>query len=334
MFTQRFLKYVACTIVVGYVSLLNAECLLAADLNFYMPKHPLLLAQATNDSGGFVPTTEAEKDAQQAVYLSKIQRLESQIQRKRGAQNTLVTVTVSTALIGTGIALGSSMVYDEVDKIETDDESEGDINTALDALDLTQSVGWGIVGVGGVSLLGYMLYSASIAGQQREVDALYDAQAELSSRRGEFSEFLPDYLQENEAANQLWDDIAATKKSAGASRSWSSFFNRLAVGTILSGGFLAGLSSLTNNVVDQIDTAEEEAKQDALDAADELQTVGLTLLGTGLASGLTGYFFNRSAKRKDRQIEELENQILLIADRINIQPKRNGFMVSYTYQFK
>ncbi len=345
MFTRRFLKYIASLVFVGYVSILNAECVLAANLDFYEPITPLLVAQATDAAGNFVPTTQAEKDAQQAVYFSKIQRLESDIQRKRGSRNTLMTVTISSALIGAGVALGSSKVYDEVKKINPGEESQQrDIDSALDALDLSQSVGWGIVGLGGASLLGYLLYSAAIGGQQREVDALYDAQAELSTRRGEFSEYLPEYLQENEAANQLWDDIAVTKKSAGSSRSFASFFNRLAIGTILSGGFLYSLSSLTNNVVDQIEirevdgagniTPEGEAKQNAIDAADGLQIAGLGLLGAGLASGITGYFFNRSAKKKDQEINELENRILLIADRINIQPTRNGFMLSYSYQFK
>lgn len=338
MFERRFLKSMACVILVAYVSVFNAECVLAADLDF-LPGDWMLMAQS-DEAGESSFESAASKDAQEAVYFSKIQRLEAEINRKRGTRNTLMTVAVSSGLIGAGIALGSSEVYSEVENINTDNDPlrEKDLDTALSALDLAQGVGWGIVGLGGVSLLGYMLYSASISGDQRKVDELYDKQIALNTRRGEFSEYLPDYLIGNEIAEQIWHDIAETKKSVGRSRSLAGTFSRLSIGTILSGGFLFGMSSLTNEVVDKInvkeDSDEAKARDEALDAADNLEVVGLALLGAGVACGLGSYFFGRQAQKKDQKIDGLEEQILQVADSLDIQPQQNGFMLSYSYSFK
>ena len=340
MLNRRVLKSVACVVFVAYMSVFNAEYILAANLSL-LPRHWLLMAQADEGDEGTESVMEstASKEAQQAVYASKIQRLEADINRKRGTRNTLMTVAVSSGLVGVGVALGSSAIYDEVKNIETDDSgTQSDIDSALKALDLAQGVGWGIVGLGGVSLLGYALYSASISSDQRKVDERYSQQIELNTRRGEFSEYLPDYLQENEIAKKIWNDIAETKKSAGRSRSWAGTFSRLSIGTILSGGFLFGMSSLTNEVVDQIEvdpgSDEEKARDKAVDAADNLQTVGIALLGTGAVCGVSSYFFGRQAKKKDKKIDGLEEQILQVADRFDIQPKRDGFMLSYSYSFK
>ncbi|MCP4402751.1 MAG: hypothetical protein GY801_36295 [bacterium] len=337
MFDRRFLKNMACVILVAYVSVFNAECILAADLHL-LPNHWLLLAQTGEQTESFIEGS-ATKEAQQAVYFSKIQRLEADINRKRGTRNTLMTVAVSSGLIGAGVALGSSAIYSEVENINSDDlTTQNDIDSALKALDMAQGVGWGIVALGGVSLVGYLLYSGSISGDQRDVDELYGKQVELNTRRGEFSEYLPEYLQENEIAKEIWDDIADTKKSAGRSRSFAGTFSRLSIGTILSGGFLFGLSSLTNEVVKEIEvdpgTDEEDARNKALDAADNLEVVGLALLGTGAVCGIGSYYFGRQAKKKDKEIDGLEEQILQVADRLDIQPKRDGFMLSYSYSFK
>ena len=337
MFERRFLKYMSCVVFVAYMSVFNAECILAADLNL-LPDRWLSIAQADGETESFIESA-ASKDAQQAVYSSKIQRLEAEINRKRGTRNTLMTVAISSGLIGAGVALGSSAISSEVENIDSNDpQTQSDIDSALQALDLAKGVGWGIVGLGGVSLVAYALYSGSISGDQRKVDDLYSKQIELNTRRGEFSEYLPDYLQENEIAKEIWNDIADTKKSAGRSRSFAGTFSRLSIGTILSGGFLFGLSSLTNEVVKEIEvdpgTDEEDARNKALDAADNLEIVGLALLGTGAVCGISSYYFGRQAKKKDKEIDGLEEQILQVADRLNIQPKRDGFMLSYSYSFK
>jgi hypothetical protein len=39
------------------------------------------------------------------------------------------------------------------------------------------------------------------------------------------------------------------------------------------------------------------------------------------------------AKSKENKIDELENSLLRVAERIDIQPKLNGFMVMYTHEF-
>ncbi len=336
MINRQVMKSVACVVFVSYVSVFNAECIQAAELKL-LPEHWLLTAQAGDTTA--VIDSVAGKEAQQAVYSSKIQRLEANINRKRGTRNTLMTVTVSSGLIGVGVALGASSIYDEVNNIETSNPKiQSDIDSALKALDLAQGVGWGIAGLGAISLLGYALYSSSISGDQQKVDMLYSQKIELNTRRGEFSEYLPEYLQENEVAKKIWNDIADSKKSAGRSRSWAGTFSRLSIGSILSGGFLFGLSSLTNEVVKQIEvsegTSEAETRENALDAADRLQTAGIVLFGTGAVCGLSSYFFRRQAKKKEQNIESLEEQILQVAGRLDIQPKQDGFMLSYSYRFK
>lgn len=321
MFTQSRIKGVATIIVSVYFFLFSTE--------------GIVYAQSS---------AEKEREAQQNIYFSKIQRKEANINRKRGSRNTLMTVAVTTGLVGAGVALGTSAIYDDVENISSEPDDQDEIDAALDALDVAQSVGWGIVGLGAVSLLGYTLYSASISSEQHEIDKLYEQMnAQFGTERSASADYLPPHLQENEAAQQIWSDISEAKKSAGSSRSFASALSRLGIGCILSGGFLFGLSSLTNEVVDQIKidelddngnpTNEAQARDDALDSTDSLETVGLVLLGTGVVSETTAYFLGRRAKNKEKQIDTLEEQLMQVVERLDIQPMRNGVMLSYSFQF-
>ncbi len=289
-------------------------------------------------------SSDKEREAQKNIYFSKIQRKEASVNRKRGARNTLMTVAVASGLIGAGVVFGTSAIYDEVEGISSEPDDQEEIDAALKALDVAGGVGWGIVGLGGVGLLGYTLYSASISSEQREIDKLYATMNEqFGTERQTSSEYLPPHLQENETAKQIWSDISQAKKSVGTSRSLASAFSRLGIGSILSGGFLFGLSSLTNEVVKQVNieefddkgnpTKEAQSRDDALDASENLQTVGIILLGTGVASETASYFLGRRAQKKEKEIDTLEEQLLQVVERIDIHPIRNGVMVSYSFKF-
>lgn len=343
MLNRRGLKYIALILIASYLSVIGSECALAAGPSRFFAA-PQLLAQAENPGFSATPSiSTAEREARREIYLSKIQRLEANVNGKRGTRNTLLTVAVASGLIGAGVIFGSTEVREKVDDIRVKPENEEDIDAALSALDIAQGVGGGIVGLGGLGLLGYLVYTAIISSRQKEIDQL---RAEMESEVGSLggsSDYLPPYLRENEAANAIWTDISDAKKSAGTARSFQGFFTRLAFGSILSGGFVMGLSGLTNEVVDQIDiderdefgnlTDEGKAKENAIDAADNLQTIGLVLLGVGVTSGVTSYLLGRRAQGKEDTIEELEDQLLLLADRFRIQPRPDGVMLMYSFQF-
>ena len=145
-------------------------------------------------------------------------------------------------------------------------------------------------------------------------------------------------LRKSSGDPNVQEEIEATKKSAASSQTWKSVFYRIAVGTLLSGGFLFGLSGATNTVVDEItinesDPTQVTAKDDAVKAAESLATTGAVLVGTGVVSWLIGFFFGRSAKSKENKIEELEDSLLRVAEGIDVHPTHDGFMVMYSYQF-
>lgn len=332
MFNRKVLKHVACIVVVAYMSVLGAGSVSAGQTSHN--EMPLLLAQVLNPAS--TSTTKAEEEsALRGVYLDKIQRLEASMNSKRGSRNTLLTATIASVLIGAGIIAGSGSVEDSVNKIPTDDPVTKDsVDQAVEALNVAKGVGTGFVVLGGITLLGYFIYSAAIGGNQRQIDEL---RAELDVKF-DVAGLSPEYLQMNESVAAVQEEIEATKKSAASSQTWKSVFYRIAVGTLLSGGFLFGLSGATNTVVDEItinesDPTQVTAKDDAVKAAESLATTGAVLVGTGVVSWLIGFFFGRSAKSKENKIEELEDSLLRVAEGIDVHPTHDGFMVMYSYQF-
>ena len=85
--------------------------------------------------------------------------------------------------------------------------------------------------------------------------------------------------------------------------------------------------------MDQTDPEQVSAKSDALDKADNIETVGFVVLGAGLASGVASYIFERRARSKENSVNDLENSLLRVAERIQIQPRTDGFLITYTYNF-
>ncbi len=332
MFSKHAIKYIACVVIVSYLLVCSGASVMAAQVEF--TSNPLLFAQTVNPAAPGAATTAEEGKALREIYLDKIKRLEAEMNNTRGSRNTLVTTAVASFLIGAGVIAGAGTVRDAVKDIPADEDEQDDIDAALDALDVMQGVGGGIVGLGGVCVLGYLIYTAVISSKQKKIDTLH---SELD-RRFETTGLTPEYLQKNESVAAVLDEIADTKKSAGSSRSIQGFFSRLATGTILSGGFLVGLSSLANEVVDEIDIDENDpdevsGREDAIDQADSLQTTGLILLGTGVTCGVISFVFGRRAKNKEKNIDELENSLLRVANRIHIRPETDGVMIVYSHEF-
>lgn len=334
MLNKRVIKYIACVVIVAYLSVCSGATVLAGQT--HLTVNPQLFAQVANPASPRATTSE-EGRALREIYLDKTQRLEAEMNSTRGSRNTLLTAAVASFLIGAGVIGGSRTVRGAVEDIPVDPddpEEQDDLNTALDALDAVGGVGGGIVGVGGVCMLGYLIYTAVINSKQKKIDTL---RSELDMRF-ETRGLTPEYLRRNESVAAVLDEIADTKKSAGTSRSVQGFFSRLAIGSILAGGFLVGLSSLTNEVVDEITIDEDDpdevaARDDAIDQADNLQTTGLILLGAGVTSGVISFFFGRRAKSREKKIDEMENSLLRVAERIHIQPTSDGVMVMYTHEF-
>ena len=333
MFRKHAVKLVAYIVAVAYLSVFNASTLLATDWKA-SPETLQFLAQASKqaETENMIPE---QAQAMGQIYDEKIRRLESDMNRSKGTRNTLLTVSVASFFIGAGLMTGSTTITNAVEDIPADtDQEKQDREDSLNALDAIKGIGAGIIGAGGVSLLGYLLYTGSIGTKQRRIDNL---RKELDARyaiRG----LTPEYLQKNESVAAVLQEIEAAKKSAGSTRTLQSLFSRFAIGSLLCGGFLYTLSVAGNDVVkkvniDETDPAEVASQKDALDQTDKLKTTGLILLGAGAASGITAFLFGQRAKGKENKVDSLEDSLLQIAQRLEIRPQRDGFMVMYTHEF-
>jgi hypothetical protein len=173
-----------------------------------------------------------------------------------------------------------------------------------------------------------------IKGRQVKIDALQAKTSDGFEAKG----LTPEYLQKNEAAAALLEEADTLRKKAGSARTIEEIFSRLAIGGLVGGAFLFGVSTVSRDIVEDINVDEDDpediqAKEDVLDETDKMKTVGLILLGTGAASGITSFLIGRWAKGKEAEAGELEDNLLGIAGRIEIQPRSNGFMVMYTHPF-
>jgi hypothetical protein len=327
MFQKTIVKVIACIVVVAYISVFNAGSVFAVD---WKPSAGTLqfLAQASNSEGTGKVAAEEQKALRQ-IYAEKIQRLESDMNKAKGTRNTLLTVAVSSLFIGAGLVTGSTTVTDAVKEISAIDEQ--DKEDALNAIDTVKAIGGGILGVGGLSLLGYLFYTVGIGSKQNRIDKL---RTELDTRF-EAKGLTPEYLQRNESVAAVLQEIEAAKKSAGSARTFQSFLSRIGIGSVLSGGFLYALALGGRDVVKKVNVTQAEiaSRDDALDKTDRLKTTGIILLGVGAASSISSFLFGRRASGKDHKIDELENGLLRVAERIDIRPHRDGFMVMYTHEF-
>jgi len=332
MFRKNVVKSIACVVIVAYLSVFNASGLFATQGRLSV--NPQLFAQAATDTATTEKATPEEEKALRQIYNEKIQRLEAEMNNAKGTRNTLLTVSVSSFFIGAGMLASSQTVSTAIkDNIpEETVRQQQDKKKALDAVDAVKGVGAGALGVGGVALLGYFIYTGVISGKQNKVDTL---RTELDTRF-ETKGLTPEYLQRNESVAAVLEEIAGAKKSAGTSRTLQGFFSRVGIGSLLSGGFLFTLTTLGDNVIKEIEatTKEEIAnRQKALDEVDKIKTTGIILLGAGAASEIASFIFGRKAASKERAVDELENSLLRVAERIDIQPTFDGFRVMYTYKF-
>ncbi len=334
MFDQKILRHVASFVVVAYLSFLGAGSVAASEVSTQTHSW-ILMAQASVNPATAGRVSAEEERALRQIYGEKIQRLEGEMNNARGARNTLLTVAVTAAFLGAGILTGSSTVSNAVDQIEIKNEQEQkNKDDALQAIDALKGVGGGIIGTGGVALVGYLIYSGIISSKQTKVDAL---QTELESRfsvRG----LTPEYLQNNESVAAVLEEIANTKKSVGTARSFQGFFSRIAIGSLLSGGFLYTVALAGQNVIDEVnidpdDADEVKSRDDARDEAEKIGTTGLILAGAGGACAIVSFLFGRRAAGKEQMIDDLENSLLRVAERIDFQPKANGFALMYSYNF-
>lgn len=355
MFKRTFNRSIACVVIVAFLSVFGASSVMAAEQ--LIGTTPMLLAQIPIPPTSNPPVSSDELRVRQQVYENKIQDIETEIERARGIRKNLLTVAVAAFTAGSAINFAVNSVNNAIEDIPTpnpeeqvtvpdDIESRYDAcetyictltekNDALNALDGIQGIGGGIFLVGAAGMLGYWLYSRSIRSKQQQIDTLRVELGEgLEPRRG----ITPEYLQQNESVAAVLDEIDLLKKQAARTRTFGEWFSRLAIGGILSGIFLIGVSNASSDIVedisvDQNDPEELAAKDDALDKAETIETVGLVVLGAGIASGITSYIFERMARNRENEVNDLENSLLRVAEHFQIQPRRDGFLITYTYNF-
>lgn len=352
---KTYSKAIACVVIVAFLSVSISSSVMAAEPLIGIK--PLLLAQASDFPASNQLSGSDEFRVRQQVYENKIQSLETDIQRARGVRKNLLTVAVAAFTAGSAINFAVNSVNNAIDDIPTPNPEEQAIvigtvedrydacesyvcitsekNDALNALDGIQGIGGGIFIVGAVSMIGYWLYSHNINNKQAQIDAL---RTELGSGLEPARGITPEYLQQNESVAAVLEEIELLKKEAGKTRTFGEWFSRLAIGGILSGLFLLGVSNASSDLVeditvDQANPEQVSAKRDALDKADNIETVGFVVLGAGIASGITSYIFERLARNKENEVNDLENSLLRVAERIQIQPRSDGFWVVYTYNF-
>lgn len=330
---KRIMKAVACIVVITYLSLLGASSAAAAEAQSSLSYQ--LLAQTSLNPATVGDVSAEEERALRQIYEEKIQRLEAEMNSARGTRNTLLTVSVASFFLGAGIITGSTTISSAIKDIEIKNEEEQDNKEdALKAMDALNGIGGGILGVGGVGLLGYLIYSGVISGKQQKIDTLRTELDSKFSVRG----LTPEYLQRNESVAAVLEEIVDAKKSAGTARSLQGFFSRIAIGSLLSGGFLYVVANAGEDVIKEVNVNEDDplevaGRDNAIDQADNIKTTGYILLGAGGACGLASFLFGQRASSKEKKIDELENSLLRVAERIDFYPKPNGFALMYTYNF-
>lgn len=368
MLHRKQLKCIASIVLFSYGWLINVSGVEA--LQFQMQTIAPLLAQAASNRGLQIGTEPSEqkpaskpsqtplsledRKAQEAILNGKIHHLEESMNGKKGLRKSLLNIAVGAFAIGATLTFGVNRINAAIDDIAPNPEenpgdatleerqaacskyvcSDSEKRDALKSLEGIKGIGGGIFVVGALSLVSYFWQTHAIRQNQREIEALRTAADSLFETRG----LTPAYLQQNESVAAVVEEMEFLKKKAGASHTWEELFLRLALGGLGSGLFLVGLSNVSHTIVENITIDETNlndvtAKNNALDKTDELETVGIVLLGAGTAAGITSVVFGRLAKRHERQIDELEDSLWRVADRIEFQPKVNGFAVMYRYAF-
>ena len=353
-------KIIACIIISTYLSCICAPGSWAAQ----HPATSQLLAQgrgltlddpdAPKQAAPRERLSSEERKARKAILTGKMQRLEEDMNGQRGMRKNFLNIAVGAFAIGATLAYGVNQVNAAIDDIAAENPEnnpEGCVEErvsacdayvsyteekrdAQDALDGIKGIGGGIFIVGIASVIGYAVYTYAIRGKQHTIEALRVESETLFEARG----LTPDYLRRNESVAAVVAEMDLLKKKAGSTRTKSELFLRVALGAFSSGLFLFGLSNVAHTLVgnisiDEGNAADVTAKDDALDETDALKNIGGVFMGVGVASGVTSYVFAWLAKGQERQINNLEDSLWRVAERIDFQPKMNGFQVRYTYAF-
>lgn len=351
MFSTRCLKQTAFIVATAYLSALNASAAFAADSRYSI--RPELFAQAdANDASA----NAEEQQLRKALYEERIRQIEQDISRAKGIRKNIFMISIGTLAAGGTVNLAVNTINNAIDDIPSSNpEAQSPTDpieiridnctryqcTANDADDAKTSMD-GIKGIGGwiflagaAGLATSLFYTPVIHGKQKQIDAL---RTELYGTSDSGNTLTPEFLQRNETAAAISDEINALKKGAGKNRTTSDVFTTAAITGILSGFILVGVSNASSDIVDDItvdksNADEVNAKSDALDKADGLENIGWGLVGAGALSGVTSYVFYRSARGKEKKVNELENSLLQIADHLRILPRSDGVMAMYSVRF-
>lgn len=294
----------------------------------------LQMAQTNGGASAEDELSAAEEEIIRWRYGTHIRNIEEDMNTARGQRDMLLTLAIATGFIGGGLALGTQSITTTVEDLEEQiaEEDQDDVEMALDMLGGVENAGVVTLAVGGTCLLGYLLYSVGIGDKQKAIDAL---QAELDTRIKRQGMYAP----QSETYQAVENKVAEMKKTVGAISSMGSTFTRIAVGSLLSGGFMAGLGLLTDDVVNKIDINEDiegdvKARDEAVDAATNLKNTGYILLGVGGATGLLAVISGLWVRGEQKRIDKLEDNLLpRVAKNVRFQPKLNGFRISVSYQF-
>ncbi len=279
--------------------------------------------------------SEQEKAMIRHKYTNRINQIEASMNNWRGRRNTMLTLSVTLFFIGTGVLTGATAVKEEVEGIKekvVDEQTQNDIDTALDVLSTSRDVGGGLLVGGGAAMVTYFIYTAIISGKQKKINEL---QAELDAKfkRTKFE------MPESESIKAVNEKISELKQSIAISRTFQGFTTRIFLGSLLSGGLLVGLSALAEEGIDRINVDEDNsdeisAREDAYDKADTLEQTGLILLGASAATGVLSFFLGAWAGRQEERIEKMEDSLLYtMLDGIDIHPRSDGFVLMFSHAF-
>lgn len=371
MFNKIVFKSIACVVAVCYFMLINASGILAAELQTKV--NPLLFAQTAapgkaaqerslnigGPGGQEMPPVESlapeDQQALQGVYAEKMQRLESEMNAAKGVRKNLLNIAIAAFAIGATLTFGVNTVNSAIDDIPmTNPESQPttacvedrydacnqyiaynqEKQDAQNALDGIKGIGAGIFIAGAASVIGYFLYTRNIRSKQQDIDVIRAESGKTVAPQG----LTPEYLQKNESVAAVVAEMDVLKKQASAKRTMAELFSRLALGGVGSGLFLFGLSNVSHTLVGDIAIDERvpenvTAKNKALTKTKDMEKIGAVLLGAGVAAGVTSFLFGRLATGKERELNNLENSLLRIVDRLEFEPKADGFRLVYRSAF-
>ncbi|MCI5130208.1 MAG: hypothetical protein D3904_01510 [Candidatus Electrothrix sp. EH2] len=325
MFYNKILKSIACILLITYCSTAGLDLAWAIDPAWATEEDssefPLLAQVYTNR------TPEKETAwRQQKIYTNKAQRIEEEINKIEGKKEFLIDVIASSAFVGAGLFFGANEIEKTINDIELEPENirgEKDKENALDALESVEQVGLGVAGVGVLSAIGYVTYSV------------------ITGRKADRKEKLleePENLEVPPAVEAVNNEIDRLKRIQSRRKNTQHFFSSIAIGSLMTGGLLWGLSGpLRDNISDieihDNDIAEQLYRDEALEAADDMENWGKGLVIAGVVSWGISKLFGKWAKDKEENVHELEKGLLRANHHIDIAPRPDGFVFMYSYNY-